>query len=342
MYSLQSISEIVGGTLVGDPQKSISNIQALDQAGPESISFLTDRKYVSALSVTQAGAVLLHPAMAEGYRADHILVENPYLAYAKVSQLFETDPPPVPGIHETAVIAETAKIGEGVSIGAHAVISDHCVIGNDCMVGAGVFVGAHTEIGAETKIYPNCSIYHEVIIGKQCLIHSGVVIGAHGFGFAPSEEGWVKICQIGRVIIEDRVELGANSTVDRGALQDTIIRENAIIDNLVMVAHNCEIGSRTAIAGQAGVAGSAKVGSNCLIGGQTGIAGHISVSDNTVFTGQAMVPKSIKEPGSYSSGIPIMESREWRRTVARIKKLDEMTQKIKDLEKAIKELQTDE
>ncbi len=341
MITVQHIADLVSGTVIGDKDKEISKLMSLSSADNESVTFIADKKMLSQLQVSKAGLVLLSENVADQFLGNRIVVTNPYLAFAKVSKLFDPEPD-VNGIHSTAIVHSTASLGDKVSIGPNAVISADCKIGNGCQIGAGAFIGERTEIGESSRVYPNASLYHDIKVGNHCAIHSGTVIGSHGFGYAPSPEGWEKIAQIGRVIIEDNVEIGANCAVDRGAIGDTVIRKGAIIDNLVHLAHNVEVGENTALAAQVGSAGSTKIGANCMAGGQVGFAGHISVSNKAVFTGQAMVTKSVSEPGTYSSGIPAMDNKVWRKAMVRLRQLESMNQKIKELEKKLKDLKSDD
>ena len=246
-------------------------------------------------------------------------------------------PVPASGVHATALVADEATLGEGVSIGARACVEPGVVLGDGVIIGAGAYVGHDTQIGDRTQIYPNAVIYHRVKIGSDCTVHSQTVIGADGFGFAPGPEGWEKICQLGSVLIGDRVDIGASSTIDRGALEDTVIADGVIIDDQVHIAHNCRIGKNTAIAGCTGIAGSTTIGENCTLANAVGVSGHLEICDNVHLTGQARVTKSITEPGSYSSGTPLAETREWGRNAVRFTQLDALHKRLAALEKALQE-----
>ena len=331
--TLQRIAEVVGGTVDGDPCYEVSEIKPLTSADRSSLSFLSDAKYLPHLPGCQAGALLISADLASQFSGNSIIVANPYLAYAMVSRLFDPEPVSQPGIHPTAVIDETVQLGTDVVIGAHAVIEAGSVVADRVRIGANSVVGAGVTIGADTHIYANVTIYYGVEIGERCIFHSGSVVGAHGFGFANEKGVWRKITQVGNVIIKNDVEVGCNTTIDRGAVGSTIVGNGVKIDNLVMLGHNVEIGDHTAFASQVGVSGSTRIGRHCMIGGQTGFAGHIEIADGCMFTGQSMVTKSITESGSYSSGVPVQPSKEWRKWVARVRNLLDLQNKVKNLEK---------
>lgn len=314
----------------------INGLAPLDKAGPGDLTFLSSAKYRRQLASSEAGAVLIQSKDTD-YCAEHVLqivVDDPYLAYARVSAMFDQTPA-LQGIHETACIDEASRIGTGVAIGAHAVIAAGVTLGNNVEIGPGVVIEEAVTIGSGTRVRANATIMHRCIIGTDCLIQSGTVIGSNGFGYAPDDGRWTAIAQIGRVVIGDRVEIGANCAIDRGALDDTCIEDDVIIDNLVQIAHNVRLGQGTALASQAGVAGSTSIGAGCTVGGQAGFAGHIDIADNSHFTGQAMVTKGTREPGLYSSGLPATTNREWRKMVARLRQLESMQARLLELEKKL-------
>lgn len=328
-------------TIPGDAETiDIKAFAPLDQAKAGTISFLASAKYRRQLESSQASAVLLTQKELENCpeQVVAIVVDDPYLAYAYLSHQFDKTPKGTKTVHPTAVVHPTAEIADHVSIDAYAVIEAGAIIAEYAHIGAHCVVGEAASIGAYTRLQPNVSILHRVIIGAHCLIQSGTVIGSNGFGYAPlpNGAGWQPIAQTGRVVIGDHVEVGANCTIDRGAIEDTIINDQVIIDNLVHIAHNVTIGRATALAGQIGIAGSATIGANCSAGGQSGFTGHISIADNSHFTGQAMVTKGTTKAGLYSSGIPAQANGVWRKMVARIRKLDSIFERIDALEKQIK------
>ena len=333
MYTLGELAERFGLTYSGNADRHITGLATLAEAGPQELAFLANRKYLPQLSRTGAGAVILHPDFADQCPVDCLLAEAPYVAFARLTHLFDRAPVPPPGAHPAAVISPAAEVDPGASVGPHAVLEAGVVLGPGVVVGAGVYIGHDSRLGAGTRVFPNAVIYHDVHIGEGCVIHSQAVLGADGFGFAPGAGGWEKICQLGGVRIGDRVEIGACTTVDRGALDHTVIEDGAIIDNLVQIAHNCRIGKNTAIAGCTGLAGSTIIGANCTLAGGVGVVGHVEICDNVHVTGMTMVTKSITEPGSYSSGTPMAPTRDWKRSAVRFSQLDRLQQRLAALEK---------
>ncbi len=335
VYTLGQLAERLGATLRGAEDQPISGLATLQEAGPEQLSFLANAQYRKFLSGCQAGAVLLTAADAEGYAGNALVVGNPYLAYAELSHLFDRKPRALSGVHPTAVVAADAQIDASASIGAYAVIESGAKIAAGVTVGAQCVVGARSLIGEGGWLAPRVTLYHDVCIGKRVVIQSGAVIGGEGFGFANEKGVWQKIAQIGGVTIGDDVEIGANTTVDRGALSDTLIGNGVKLDNQIMIAHNVQIGDNTAMAGCAGISGSTKIGKNCMIAGGVGMVGHIEVCDNVFVTGMTMVTRSITEPGSYSSGTAMQPAAEWRKSAARIRQLDDMARRLQQLEKQL-------
>ncbi|WP_020209210.1 UDP-3-O-(3-hydroxymyristoyl)glucosamine N-acyltransferase [Gilvimarinus chinensis] len=333
-FSLREIADFLAATLEGNAGLVITGIAGLVTAKNSDISFLANKAYHGQLQDSSAGAVILREQESQLYSGNKLIVADPYLSYARLTRLFDRSLAIEPGIHPTAVIDSTAKIGNQVGIGPHAVIGSGAVLGDGVIVGAGSVIGEGTNIGAYTRLAANVSIYHDVVIGEYCLFHSSCVIGADGFGFAPDREngGWCKIHQLGGVIIGDRVEVGATTTIDRGALDDTLIDDGVIIDDQVHIAHNCRIGANTAIAANCGIAGSTKIGRNCTLAGAVGIVGHIEITDNVHITGMTMVSKSITEPGSYSSGTSAIGTREWRKNAVRFNQLNDLAQRLRKLE----------
>jgi UDP-3-O-[3-hydroxymyristoyl] glucosamine N-acyltransferase len=279
--------------------------------------------------------VLLTSEEAERYQGAALIVSNPYLAYAQLSHLFETRPASVPGVHPSAVIAASAQVHPSARIGAYVVIEAGACIEADVEIGAQCFIGARSRIGEGGRLAPRVTLYHDVVIGKRVVIQSGAVIGGEGFGFANEKGSWQKIAQIGGVLIGDDVEIGSNTTIDRGALADTLIGNGVKLDNQIMIAHNVQIGDNTAMAGCVGISGSTKIGRNCMIAGGVGMVGHIEVCDNVFVTGMTMVTRSISEPGSYSSGTAMQPAAEWRKSAARIRQLDDMARRLQQLEKQL-------
>lgn len=338
VWTLSELADMLGAELRGDPTHEIRGVQALPVAGPDQLAFLANPKYAGELRQTRAGAVLVRSADAEGFTGNALLLSNPYLAYARVARLFDRTPRPEAGIHPAAVVSASARVDASASIGPCAVIGDEVEIGPGTVVEPGAVVHARTRIGRDCRIRANVVIYHECVLGDRVNIHSGTVIGSDGFGFANDRGRWEKIAQIGRVIIHDDVDIGANTAIDRGALGDTVIHQGVIIDNQVHLAHNVEIGAFTAIAGCVGIAGSTKIGAYCVMAGGVGIAGHLEVCDKVQFTGMTMVTKSITEPGSYSSGTGMAPTTDWRKMAARLRSLDDMAKRLRELESELARL----
>lgn len=332
-FTLAEIAEKIGATVNGDESCQVSSLATLLNAKEGQIAFLANKKYRQQLNNTKATAVIISPDFVESSPTNALVMDNPYLGYALVAQLLDTTPKTATAIHPSAVIHSSVSLGENVSVGANAVIESGVLLGDYVSVGAGCFVGENAKIGNNTSLWSNVSIYHEVIVGENCLIQANTVIGSDGFGYAPVKGTWLKIPQLGSVIIGNNVEIGASTTIDRGALDNTVIEDHVILDNQIQIAHNVVIGSGTAMAACSVIAGSTVVGKNCTLAGLVGVNGHIEIPDNCVFTGMAMVTKSITEPGIYSSGMPAANNKEWRRTNARIKKLDDMAKRLSALEK---------
>ncbi|PWI34463.1 UDP-3-O-(3-hydroxymyristoyl)glucosamine N-acyltransferase [Vibrio albus] len=333
--TLAELAAITGGELYGDGETVITAVAAMDKAGEGDITFLSNSKYRKHLSECAASAVMVKDTERELCTTNVLVVNDPYLAYARVAQALDTTPKPAERVHSSAVIADNVILGENVSIGANAVIESGVTLGDNVSIGAGCFIGKNATIGADTRLWANVSIYHEVQLGESCLIQANTVIGSDGFGYANDKGEWVKIPQVGTVRIGNRVEIGAGTTIDRGALDDTVIEDNVIIDNQMQIAHNVHIGYGTAMAGGTIVAGSTKIGKYCIIGGGTVINGHIEIADGVTITGMGMVMRGIDEKGMYSSGIPLQPNKEWRKTAARVHRIDDMNKRLKAIEKKL-------
>lgn len=338
-YTLAELAAQFGATVKGDANYPISGLASLQMATERDLSFLANAQYKKFLANTKAGAVLLRPEQVNNFTGNALVLDDPYLTYAKISYLFDTKPVSKAGIHPTACIADSAKVDPTASIGAYVVIAEDAVIAANVTIGAHTVIGARCIIGEDGWLAPRVTLYHDVKIGKRVVIQSGAVLGGEGFGFAIDKGNWHRIAQIGGVTLGDDVEIGANTTIDRGALADTILGNDVKLDNQIMIAHNVQIGDHTAMAGCAGISGSTKVGKHCIIGGKVGIAGHLDICDNVILTGMTMVTGSITEPGTYSSGTSMQTSAEWRKSVARFRHLDEMARRIQQLEKKLTELE---
>lgn len=332
--TLADIARHLGTALSGDGDLPIRGLATLKEAQPDQVAFLANRAYLKDLAGTRAGAVLLHPEHGKSCPVARLEMENPYLGYARLSQLFD----PVaardkPGIHPSAVVADDVTLGSDVSVHANAVIEAGAVLEDRVVVGPGSVVGAESHLGEGTRLHANVTVCHGVVVGKRVILHSGCVIGGDGFGFAHDGAGWHKIAQLGGVMLGDDVEVGSCSSIDRGALGDTVIGCDVKIDSQVQIAHNVQIGDHSALAGCVGIAGSTKVGKHCMLGGGAGLSGHLTLCDGVQITGMSLVTNSIHEPGVYSSGTGAMNNQQWRKNAVRFKQLDEIAKRLSRLEK---------
>ncbi|MFK2912162.1 UDP-3-O-(3-hydroxymyristoyl)glucosamine N-acyltransferase [Pseudomonas sp. 3HC3] len=333
--TLGQLAEALGATLKGPEALQITGLATLQEAGPGQLSFLANPQYRKFLDDSQAAAVLLKAADAEGFAGNALIVADPYLAYARISHLFDPKPKAVAGIHPSAVVAEDAQVDASASIGPFAVIESGARIGANVSIGAHCFIGARCVVGESGWLAPRVTLYHDVTIGKRVVIQSGAVIGGEGFGFANEKGIWRKIAQIGGVTIGDDVEIGVNTAVDRGALSDTRIGDGVKLDNQIQIAHNVQVGDHTAMAACVGISGSTRIGKHCMLAGGVGLVGHIDICDNVFVSGMTMVTRSITEPGSYSSGTAMQPLADWRKSAARIRHLDDMAKRLQQLEKRV-------
>ena len=354
-FTLEDIVRQFGGEVVGDRSHRVGSLAPLDQAGPDQLAFLANPKYLSQVEATRAGAVLITaedlsklgvgaPEGGVHGARNFIVTPNPYAYFARVAQTFidMAAPKAMPGVHASATIDPSAQIAPSAVIGPHVTVEAGAVIGEHVRLDANVVIGRGTQIGAGSHLYPNVSVYYGCRIGERVIIHAGAVIGSDGFGFAPDFVGdgeartgsWVKIPQVGAVSIGPDVEIGANTTIDRGAMADTVIEESVKIDNLVQIGHNCRIGAYTVIAGCAGIAGSTTIGRHCMIGGAVGIAGHVTLADHVIVTAKSGVSKSLLKPGMYTSAFPAVNHGDWNKSAALLRNLDKLRDRIKALEAA--------
>lgn len=336
--TLAELAAAVNGEI--DPataQLPIRSVNALSRAGEGDISFLAQARNKPELRTTAASAVILRARDKADSPVPTLVVDNPHAAFARIAGLLHPAPRQAAGIHSSAVLAEDCEIAGDVAIGPLVSIGRGVQIGAGSQIGAGCVIEDGVRIGANARLYPNVSIMHDCELGDAVMLHSGVVIGSDGFGQANDNGRWVKIPQIGRVILGNDVEIGANSVVDRGAIADTIIEDGVKLDNLIQIGHNVRIGAHTVMAANCAVAGSTRIGKNCMIGGQVGISGHLEIADNVTLTGGTTVLQSIKEAGVYSSGTPHEPNRQWHKNFLRFKQLDEMSKRIRELEKWIAE-----
>jgi UDP-3-O-[3-hydroxymyristoyl] glucosamine N-acyltransferase len=331
--NLAELAERLGCELRGDGSMEIRAVRGLEEAGPGDLTFLSNPRYAAQLTATRASAAIVARDGADLAIAT-LRADNPYLCFARALTLFHRPLTPTPGIHSTAVVAPSASIAEPVSIGAYAVVGDDVVIGSGATIHPHVTVYPGVKIGRDFVAHAGVVLREHVRIGDRVVLHPGVVVGADGFGFAPSPEGAVKIPQVGIVVIEDDVEIGANTTIDRATLEATTIRRGAKLDNLVMVAHNCEIGAHTFLAAQVGIAGSTKVGRGVQMGGQVGVAGHVVIGDGVQVAAQSGVPSSVPA-GKVVGGYPAVEATVWRRTSAALLRLPDLLRRVRRLERLV-------
>jgi UDP-3-O-[3-hydroxymyristoyl] glucosamine N-acyltransferase len=320
-----------GCTLKGEPDVEIDRVATLERAGDRSISFLANPRYRRHLAATRAAAVIVEPRFADECPVAALVTPDAYATYARVATLLHPEPAWPGGVDSSARLGQRVRIAPSASIAAAVVIEDDVSVGERTRIGPGCVVMAGCTIGDDTRLSANVTLCRGVRVGARVLFHPGVVIGADGFGLAPERGAWVKVPQIGAVRIGDDVEIGANTTVDRGAIDDTVIEDGVKLDNQIQIGHNVRIGAHTAIAGCTGVSGSTTIGRNCMIAGMVGIAGHLSICDGVVVTGRTMVSRSIRKPGVYSGGLAADEARRWRRNSARFRHLDELAKRVEAL-----------
>jgi UDP-3-O-[3-hydroxymyristoyl] glucosamine N-acyltransferase len=339
---LGNLVERLGGQLIGDAEIEVTGIAPLDRAGTSHITFLSNPKLRSQAARTGAAALILSPGddatMGAELRCARVLTANPYAYFARAAQWFAQEQAirPVPGIHPSACVDPSAEIAASACIGPHVSVEAGAVVGEQARVDAGCFVGRNARIAAHTHLFARVIVHAECEIGERGIVHSGAVIGADGFGFANDAGTWIKIPQTGRVVIGDDVEIGANTTIDRGALADTVIEDGVKLDNQIQIAHNCRIGAHTAMAGCVGVAGSATIGKYCTFGGAAMVLGHLTIADHVHVSSGSLVSRSISEAGQYTGFYPLARNAEWEKTAVIVRNLGSMRDKIRELEKTIK------
>jgi len=331
--TLAELAASLGAELRGDGNHLITGLATLKEASPDQLAFLANPNYRQQLAGSLAGAVLVRPDDAELVNHAALVTPDPYLAFAKATQLFDQRPRTQLGIHPSASIAASAVIGDDCRIAANVVIGERVMLGDGCEIGAGTVIGDDSVLGAQCHLNANVTLYHGIQMGDRVRVHSGTVIGADGFGFAPHQGRWEKIHQLGAVVIGNDVEIGANTCIDRGALGNTVIADHVIIDNLVQIAHNVEVGEATAMAAQAGIAGSSKLGKHCTLAGNAGVAGHLELCDGVFVAPKTVISKSITSPGGYATGTAQMPMNEWRKSATRFRQLDSLARRVQQLEK---------
>ena len=327
-FTAASLAERFGLRVQGDASHAVSGVATLATATAAQLSFLANPRYRGQLATTRAGVVVLRDEDVADCPTTALVARDPYVAFARIAALFEAKPARHAGVHPTAVVAADAEVAASASIGPHASIGPRSRIGAGATVGPGCVVGEDCEVGDDSELVARVTLVARVRLGHRVLVHPGAVIGADGFGIAMDHGQWIKVPQLGGVVIGDDCEIGANTTIDRGALGDTVLEEDVRLDNQIQVGHNVRIGAHTAMAGCSAVAGSANIGRHCLVGGGAGILGHLEVCDRVVVTAMTLVTHSIREPGEYSSGTPLMDNRSWRKSAARFKQLDTLARRL--------------
>lgn len=332
-YTVAELAERFGLSFSGDGARVIDGVGTLAGAGPTQLSFLSNSKYTAQLAAARAGVIVLREENLADCPTAALVARDPYVAYARIAALFERLPAAPEGIHPSAVVAVGAQVSASASIGPGCVIADGVVIGDGVVLGPHCIIGEDCTVGAQSRLVARVTLVTRVTLGQRVLVHPGAVIGSDGFGLAFDKDHWIKLPQLGGVRIGDDCEIGANTTIDRGALDDTVLEEDVRLDNQIQIAHNVHVGAHTAMAGCAAVAGSAKIGRYCMIGGNAGVLGHLELADRVTITAKSLVTHSIREPGEYSSGVPLQDNRQWRKNAARFKHLDEYARRLSALEK---------
>ncbi len=336
--TLEELARRFRGQLRGNGAHEIDGVATLVDAGPRDIAFLANPSFHRYLGSTRAGAVILTQDDVSHFPGNALIVDNPHLCFARIAALLNPEPACDPGIHASAIIAPGAQVAPTAWIGPQAVVEAGAVIADNVFIGPGCFVDRGARIGAGSRLIANVTVCRECIVGRRCFIHPGAVIGSDGFGYAHDGASWVKVPQLGRVVLGDDVDVGSNTTIDRGALGDTVVADGVKLDNLIQIAHNVQIGEHTAMAAFVGVAGSVIIGKRCTFGGRAGIAGHLEITDDVHVTGTSLVSGSITKPGVYSSAISAEEASSWRKNAARLRQLDALARRIKELEQKVQRL----
>lgn len=331
-WPLDALAEALGAEFVGDPATRVNHVAPLEDAGPGALSFLANKKYLRHLSATGAAVVVLQAQWRADCPCAALVSDNPYLLYARAAALLFPPQRPARGIHPSAVVAGDAQVAGSARIGPLVVIEAGAVLEEGVVIGPGCVVGAGCRIGRDSRLMAKVTLCHGVVLGERVLVQPGAVIGGDGFGFANDRGAWVKVPQLGGVVVGNDVEIGANTCIDRGSLRDTRIGDGVKLDNLIMIAHNVEVGEHSAIAACSGVSGSTKIGRYCTLAGATGLVGHIELADHVHVTGMTMVTHSLKEPGVYSGNVPAQPNAKWLRNMVQLRKLDELVQRVKALE----------
>jgi len=335
--TLGELAAQFGCELIGDPAVSVSRVATLANAGDGDLGFFANKIYRDDLRTTRASAVITREEDAEDCPVPVLVAPDPYLTYAHIASLLHPVPVVSAGIHPSAAVADEAILADGVVVSALAVVEAGAVLGENVFIAPGAVIGPRCRLGEDSRVLANATLVQDVTLGKRCIVHPGAVLGADGFGNAMSESGWVKVPQLGGVRIGDDVEIGANSTIDRGAIDDTVLGNGVRIDNLVQIAHNVQVGDHTAMAAFTGISGSTTIGRRCMFAGQSGVVGHVRICDDVVVGGATMISKDIDQPGFYTGSFPGEQDREWKRKVARFRRLGELAERVTALEKSAKD-----
>jgi UDP-3-O-[3-hydroxymyristoyl] glucosamine N-acyltransferase len=331
--TLGEIATRLGARVVGGADVLIEQAGSLEHAGPRHIAFYSGPRYRAQLAATRAGAVILSPQAESATKLPRLVADNPHACFARAAQLLNPTVPPAPGVHPQAQVHPSASVAPSAGIEAFAVVGAGAVVGARAWIGAGSYVGEGAAIGEDCRLYPHAVVYRGCRLGARVIVHAGAVIGADGFGMASEDGRWIKIPHIGRVLVGNDVEIGANTTIDRGTFEDTVIEEGVKLDNLIQIGHNCRIGAHTAMAGCVGVAGSAVIGRHCTIGGAAMILGHLSICDGAHISAGTLISRSIQKPGAYTGIFPFDENAAWVRNAAQLRHLSELAARVSALEK---------
>lgn len=335
--TLAELQAHLGGAIRGNPDKAVTGAASLQSAGPNQLSFIAGPKYLPQARVSAAGVLIVPENLEASLQADCLAIANPHTAFARALGLLHPEPRQAAGIDSSAIVSAHADIGEGASIGPGAVVSEGAVIGAHSVVGAQCHIGRNVRVGKDCLLHPRATVQHGCLLGDRVVLQPGCIIGADGFGLAWEGDHWFKVPQVGRVVLGNDVEVGANTTIDRGALDDTVIEDGVKLDNLIQIAHNCRIGRHTAIAACVGIAGSTRIGAYCQIGGAAMIIGHLDICDRVTVSAGSFVAKDIKTPGVYTSVQPLMAHGDWKKNAAHLRHLDSLSRRIKALEKLLKD-----
>ena len=330
--SLGELATRFGCELIGDPDAVVSEVASLPNATSRALTFLSNSAYKEQLASTQAAAVILRPNDAADCPVSAILHEDPYACYARMATILHPASAVAPGAHASAIVSDSASVADSAHLGANVVVGERSVIGDNVYLGPGTVVGPDCVVGDDCRLVANVTLARAVRIGRRGIFHPGVVLGSDGFGNAQTPDGWVKVPQVGGVVIGDDVEIGSNTTVDCGAIDDTVIEDGVRIDNLCMIAHNVRIGAHTALAGMTGIAGSATIGKRCLFAGNSGSVGHVTICDDVVVLARAVITHDIKEPGAYSGLFPAEPARDWMKFAARLRRVEALMKRVRKLE----------